>query len=675
MSEDEPLESDDEEANYANRENISGQNTLHDFDELQRLAEELLLKDPLYAGCDLTLIETLIRLVTIYKKHSLPKSALGEIISLFFDALPKPCIFPSSKHNFFKIINQLTPGNETPVVSYSCSRCYEPFTSKQTTICPKCESSQSPAVCVTNDIKTIIRHMFECRGLATLFEKNDNNLNSNLNSSITDVMDGIVSKRIEKSSKYDLYLIHNTDGFPFAKSNKKQFWPNFLAIGNIPPKLRSKFIVLVSICFTPNKPNLLRYMIPFAENMLTLGTEGFTWRHPLTKTDIKSRLFIVSSTVDAQARAPLMNMNFYNAEYGCSFCEIECTSRGEGQGPGKLYPYEKYGGLRKPLTRSRERSIQQANLLFGAAREERVKQGKAHPEHEKGVKGHCPFVMLPHFDVINSFSPDYLHSCLIGVTKRWTKHILNSQNHSKPFYIGLMSHLVDERIKKIRVPSFVTRLPRGLDDISFWKASEYRNWLLFYSLPCLKGILNDKFLLHHALLVEAIYTLDKSVVSQADLQLSNKLLNDYCSQYGSLYGRLEETFNLHMLLHYTNSVEHIGPLWASSTFIFENANGTMRTSVQGKNNIALELVNTSQIHSALYTLNHIYALEDLQPEKYSFLGAKIPFEVIAKEDQVCLQIIKLCNALQTDVFNIELALFFLTGPTFGMGSADLVENW
>lgn len=48
---------------------------------------------------------------------------------------------------------------------------------------------------------------------------------------------------------------------------------------------------------------------------------------------------------------------------------------------------------------------------------------------------------------------------------------------------------VDRRLMAIKPPSFIPRLQRSLSEISHYKAVELKNFLLFYSLPCLIGIL------------------------------------------------------------------------------------------------------------------------------------------------------------------------------------------
>ena len=41
------------------------------------------------------------------------------------------------------------------------------------------------------------------------------------------------------------------------------------------------------------------------------------------------------------------------------------------------------------------------------------------------------------------------------------------------------------------------------------------------------------------------------------------------------------TLNVHQLLHYADTVRNLGPLWAHSTFAFENANGWLLDLVHG----------------------------------------------------------------------------------------------
>lgn len=83
---------------------------------------------------------------------------------------------------------------------------------------------------------------------------------------------------------------------------------------------------------------------------------------------------------------------------------------------------------------------------------------------------------------------------------------------------------LDKRLLTICPPHSFTRLPRSLYERRFWKASEWRNWLLFYSLPTLLGVLRDRYWRHAALLVEAVYTLLLTEISPRQLQHASKFL-------------------------------------------------------------------------------------------------------------------------------------------------------
>jgi hypothetical protein len=67
-------------------------------------------------------------------------------------------------------------------------------------------------------------------------------------------------------------------------------------------------------------------------------------------------------------------------------------------------------------------------------------------------------------------------------------------------------------------------------------ASEYRSWLLYYSLPCMKGILKEVYYQHYALLVGGIYLLLKESISVLDLSNAEKLLTHFVEMLDVYYG-------------------------------------------------------------------------------------------------------------------------------------------
>lgn len=159
---------------------------------------------------------------------------------------------------------------------------------------------------------------------------------------------------------------------------------------------------------------------------------------------------------------------------------------------------------------------------------------------------------LRHFDVIKGVSPEYMHLALLGVSKLvlglWLK--LSTAMHANQV-------LIEERIKQIEVPSEICREPRGINEIKHWKgkqvhqylskviytwlysyyiASEYRAWTLFYALPVLSGILEADYFQHFVLFSEALWLLLQSTVPLEDIEKAELLLQKFCSKFSALYG-------------------------------------------------------------------------------------------------------------------------------------------
>ena len=77
---------------------------------------------------------------------------------------------------------------------------------------------------------------------------------------------------------------------------------------------------------------------------------------------------------------------------------------------------------------------------------------------------------------------------------------------------------LEERYLGIKPPNVITRTPRSvLKNLSHFKASELRSFLLFYSVPCLWGLLEEEYFQHLLLLVNAIFLLLQDSISPNDI--------------------------------------------------------------------------------------------------------------------------------------------------------------
>ena len=116
--------------------------------------------------------------------------------------------------------------------------------------------------------------------------------------------------------------------------------------------------------------------------------------------------------------------------------------------------------------------------------------------------------------------------------------------------------------------SFISRVPRSLEDLGHFKASEYKSFLLYYGLPCLLGILPDEYYQYFLLLVQAVFSLLKESITERDLKQASALLKHFCLNMSVFYGKRYETSNVHLLLHLVEKVRDLGPLWSQSCFYF-----------------------------------------------------------------------------------------------------------
>ena len=78
-----------------------------------------------------------------------------------------------------------------------------------------------------------------------------------------------------------------------------------------------------------------------------------------------------------------------------------------------------------------------------------------------------------------------------------------------------------------------------LTKIVCYSGSQLRNWLLFYSLPVLRGVLPSEYLSHLALLIVAIHAVSSQHITSQDLHLTRCLLHQFYEHFSVLYGKLQ----------------------------------------------------------------------------------------------------------------------------------------
>ena len=144
----------------------------------------------------------------------------------------------------------------------------------------------------------------------------------------------------------------------------------------------------------------------------------------------------------------------------------------------------------------------------------------------------------------------------------------DSSSHMENYYIGRHIDIVNNWLLNVKPPKSISRRPRKISERRFWKANEWRSWLLYFALPCLDELLAQPYLEHFSILVESLHILLNKKISRDELELVDSYLTEFVSRFQTLYGIAAMTFNVHLLTHLTKSVQMWGPLWTHSAFVF-----------------------------------------------------------------------------------------------------------
>lgn len=183
---------------------------------------------------------------------------------------------------------------------------------------------------------------------------------------------------------------------------------------------------------------------------------------------------------------------------------------------------------------------------------EEMKQAKKECNSKKtnidGVKGPSMLMHLKYYDLIKNQIPDPMHA-ISGIVKQYIDILMTSVG--KEYYIGSPSVIktIIDRMMSIQAHSCFPRDIRPINYRGVYKAKDWFNLLIFYILPCLKGLIPQKYLDHLAMLVKAIYILMEDNISEKSLNEAENLLLNFVVLFQEYFSKASMNFNVHLLLH------------------------------------------------------------------------------------------------------------------------------
>lgn len=160
--------------------------------------------------------------------------------------------------------------------------------------------------------------------------------------------------------------------------------------------------------------------------------------------------------------------------------------------------------------------------------------------------------------MVSQFPLDYMHLVCLGVMKRRlgsrviddiSQHLLNLNSH---------------------IPSEFARKPRSLKEIDRWKATEFRQFLLYTGPVVLAEILHPNMYNNFLLLSVGIHILINKGLCQRYNDYAEQLLNTFVTHFYQIYGDDMAVYNVHGLVHLAKDAGKYGCLECISSFPFEN---------------------------------------------------------------------------------------------------------
>ena len=352
-----------------------------------------------------------------------------------------------------------------------------------------------------------------------------------------------------------LKLNFNIDGIPVFKSTGTQFWPILCSLGNYTP-------FMVSIFYGPSKPSSLEdFLADFLTELDKLVLEGIRFENE--RLNVQVNAFIC----DAPARAFLKCIKGHTGYNACERCIVH--------------------GYYKD-----NRVVLYSEETYTARTDDEFKAWR-YPAHQSRITP----LAASNIPCVSGFCLDYMHMVCLGVVKRILWFLRQGPPECKlsALQITQISNLLISFSGKL--PSEFARQPRSLYDVERWKATEFRQFLLYTGPVVLKQVLSKPIYEHFLSLTVGI-----SILLESEFEIRNSYLN-YAKDVLEYFVRKSKQFyndrfvvyNVHSLIHLADDCRHFEcSLNEISGFPFENHLQSIKKLVKNAKNPIVQVAKRMQ---------------------------------------------------------------------------------
>ena len=359
----------------------------------------------------------------------------------------------------------------------------------------------------------------------------------------------------------------NVDGAQLYKSSNLQLWPILCTVNKSQP-------FIVTLYLGKAKPNSLDdFMNEFMIELTELQKHGFVCSE--CQTGIKFKVTLHSVVCDAPARAFVKNIKGHNSLHGCERCLAVGVSVSS-------------------------RTVFTSATCFSSEKRtnEKFNKGDYIGTHQLGL---TPLQSLTS-SCINICSLDYMHLICLGVVRRMLHYWKSGDRSVKLGSLQLLQ--ISERLVALRdyIPSEFARRPRTLLEMDRWKATEYRQFLLYTGPVVLKSVLSHELYEHFLCLSTAVNILliPNRARRRYLLDYASNLLKYFVSHCERLYGETFVVYNVHSLMHVADDAIYFdSSLDDISAFRYENYLQVLKRLIRGTSNPLVQVAKRLQEYEAV----------------------------------------------------------------------------
>lgn len=355
-----------------------------------------------------------------------------------------------------------------------------------------------------------------------------------------------------------LELTIHIDGTPVYKSSKSEFWPIQCDVKGI--EMKSFFVQLYNGSAKPDSAELfIRPLLNELHDLLSNGLPVTTNGHT-TIYEVRIDKFIL----DAPARAFLKCIIGHSGYFSCERCEEE-----------GVYLCKVERNVKETKKKKNAGHV----CLIGTNAALRTDESFRSQENKEHHHDDSPLEELP-IDMIRDIPLEYLHLILYGIMKRLLTMWVNGTKIFKFSDADILKvsqkHVQAGRTK----PSEINKPNRSLKCLSFWKAAEFRTFLLKTGPVALRGSLTDA-MYNHFLALHCAVTICCSETLIKYRPIAKCLFRSFTERFGEIYRNENYTYSIHSVIHVTDDVERFGVFDEYSAFPGESNLGFLKNLVRG----------------------------------------------------------------------------------------------